>query len=87
MTGVDIESPIFQLESVGVKATAQVLEPVVTTWQPFFHDLAHKLLEYEDRQPELVQLLRDAGVSVQNDEGEPLTVLDPFSFFSLILNF
>ena len=65
--------------------TAQVLEPVVTTWQPFFHDLAHKLLEYEDRQPELVQLLRDAGVSVQNDEGEPLTVLDPFSFFSLIL--
>lgn len=60
-------------------------EPVTTTWRPYFQELAHKLLEFEDRQPELVQILRDTGVHIQHDEGEDLKVLDPFSFFSLIL--
>lgn len=54
-------------------------------WPPFFRELATRLLEFEDRQPELVQLLREVGVTVNHDEGQPLTVLDPFSFFSLIL--
>lgn len=54
-------------------------------WQPFFRELAVRLLEFEQLQPELIQLLRDAGVHLQHDEGEPLAVLDPFSFFSLIL--
>lgn len=61
------------------------LEPLSLNWPTFFHELAQNLLAFEDRQTELVQWLRDAGVRVQHDEGQPLEVLDPFSFFSLIL--
>ena len=32
------------------------------SWIPFFTQLANKLLAYEARQPELVAMLRDAGV-------------------------
>lgn len=54
-------------------------------WTPFFSALASRLLEFEARQPELVDVLRTAGVHIQHDEGEPLSVMDPFSFFSLLL--
>lgn len=55
------------------------------TWKPFFRELATRLLDYEDRQPELIQMLQDAGISINHDEGEPLREIDPFTFFSLIL--
>ncbi|GHG06647.1 McrB-related protein [Deinococcus piscis] len=55
------------------------------TWKPFFRELALRLLDYQERQPELVQVLRDAGVRIQHDESMDLSVLDPLSFFSLIL--
>ncbi|PTA66924.1 DUF4357 domain-containing protein [Deinococcus arcticus] len=58
---------------------------MVTTWQPFFRELAARLLDYEDRQLELIQILRTAGIAINHDEGEPLTEMDPFTFFSLIL--
>jgi 5-methylcytosine-specific restriction endonuclease McrBC GTP-binding regulatory subunit McrB len=61
------------------------LEPVVSTWQPFFHEMAEKVLTFEDRQPDLINMLRDAGVKINEDSGVPLEVLDPFSFVSLIL--
>lgn len=61
------------------------VEPVKITWSPFFHELAQKVLEYEQRQPELVQVLIDSGIRINHDEGQPLQVIDPFSFFSLIL--
>jgi len=56
-----------------------------SSWKPFFHELSVRLLDYEQRQPELIELLRVVGVKVPHDEGEELSVLDPFSFFSLIL--
>jgi 5-methylcytosine-specific restriction endonuclease McrBC GTP-binding regulatory subunit McrB len=55
------------------------------SWPPFFRALATRLLDFEERQPELVQMLLAAGVHIQHDEGVPLQVMDPFSFFSLIL--
>ena len=60
-------------------------EPLEAIWKPFFHELAVRLLDYEARPAELIALLREAGISINHDEGEPLSVLDPFSFFSLIL--
>lgn len=54
-------------------------------WKPFFGELAQRLLDFEDRQSELTDILREAGVHIQHDEGQPLSVMDPFSFFSLIL--
>jgi 5-methylcytosine-specific restriction endonuclease McrBC GTP-binding regulatory subunit McrB len=68
--------------------TPQVLAQLETpefTWIPFFKELALRLLEFESRQPELVQLLKTAGVNIQDDEGVSLAVLDPLSFFSLLL--
>ena len=60
-------------------------EPLETIWKPFFQELAVKLLDFEERQPELIAFLRKAGISINHDGDEPLSVLDPFSFFSLIL--
>lgn len=59
----------------------------VFEWPPFFKSLAHKLLEFHepDRHPALIRLLRQAGISVNHDENEELTVIDPFTFFSLVL--
>jgi len=59
------------------------------TWVPFFEELATKLGEYRDRQPELVQLLVDAGVEkglmdqdVRDVPGPQLQQIDPFTFFA-----
>lgn len=60
-------------------------ERAVGTWKPLFHELAVRLLDFEDRQGELIQVLRDAGISINHDEDELLTQIDPFTFFSLIL--
>lgn len=65
--------------------TAEEPEALVASWQPFFRTLAVKLLDYEQRQLELVHLLLNADVKVQHDENEALSVMDPFSFFSMLL--
>lgn len=60
------------------------------SWVPFFTEMAQKLLEYEGRQPDLVAMLRDTGVSgglSDRDEkgsGIPLTVIDPFTFVAQV---
>ncbi|MGM9319342.1 DUF4357 domain-containing protein [Deinococcus aquaticus] len=59
----------------------------VFEWPPFFKALARKLLEFHEveRHPALIRLLREAGISVGHDESEELAVIDPFTFFSLVL--
>lgn len=71
-----------QFESVEV---TQKAEGPQFTWKPFFRELASVLLSYEQRQPELIQILMDTGIHINHDEGEVLQVIDPFTFFSLIL--
>lgn len=60
------------------------VERIEPDWPPFVHELATRLLDYETRQPELAQLLRDLGISVNADDGEPLAVIDPFTFIASI---
>jgi 5-methylcytosine-specific restriction endonuclease McrBC GTP-binding regulatory subunit McrB len=67
-----------------VSVASQILEPTPATWRPFFRELAVRLLEFQARQPELVDILRVAGISIVHDEGEPLVVMDPFTVFALI---
>lgn len=61
------------------------------TWIPFFSELANQLLAYRAQQPELVAMLRNAGVQAgltdheKEDRAFPLEVIDPFTFFALIL--
>ncbi len=62
------------------------------TWIPFFADLTAHVLTYRDRQPELIDLLKQlqqqgrkiAPLNDQNAAGQtiPLLVHDPFTFFS-----
>ena len=62
------------------------------TWLPLYQQLAHKVLEFEDRQGELIALLRgfaerglDVGALEDKDaDGNrfPLTEIDPFTFFA-----
>lgn len=62
-----------------------VIDQVQASWRPFLQELALKVLDYQERQPELVGVLRDAGIAINHDEGEELREIDPFTFFSLIL--
>ncbi len=62
------------------------------TWIPIYTELAEKLLEYRNRQNELLALLKrikDRGLPMINliDQGlkgkkQPLTEIDPFTFFA-----
>jgi len=60
------------------------------TWVPFMIELGQKLLDYEKRQSEMVDLLREAGVEgglIDRDaEGKsmPLAEIDPFTFVAQI---
>jgi Cdc6-like AAA superfamily ATPase len=59
------------------------------TWVPVHNALSRKLLEYRNRQEELVEILKEAGVRQLNDKDEdretfPLRVIDPFSFYRFI---
>jgi hypothetical protein len=60
------------------------------TWVPFMVELGQKLLAYETRQSELVDLLREAGVEAgltdRDAEGKsiPLVEIDPFTFVAQI---
>ncbi len=59
------------------------------TWVHTHQDLAKKLLAYEDKQEELIQILIECGESNLTDTDSsgnaiPLRSLDPFSFFAYI---
>lgn len=82
----------WTLSSSDVPAmTATMVDQTATgpkfEWILFFRALTQQLLTYENRQPELVEVLRKAGITVNNDEGKPLDVIDPFSFYSMILKY
>jgi len=60
-------------------------------WIPIYKEIARKLLEYEHRQSELVELIKQlrakrltvVSVTDKTDEGElELTEIDPFTFFA-----
>jgi len=58
-------------------------------WVPFYEEMAQKLIEYRDKQPTLIKILKDAGVNGlmdQNPKGKtvPLTEIDPFTFLALL---
>jgi len=58
------------------------------SWVPIYRELAKTILAYRDRQPELLEMLREArlkGLKVMNvvDEGPKARhAIDPFSFFA-----
>ena len=62
------------------------------TWIPIYSEIAHKVLDFENRQGELLSLLgqmRSDGLKVilltdRDAEGKviPLTAIDPFTFFA-----
>ena len=60
------------------------------TWVPFYKELAEKIKDYRNRQIELIELLRTAGVDNGLFDEKPkgnkidLQEIDPFTFFSLI---
>ncbi len=59
------------------------------TWVPTHKAIAEKLLAYENRQQELIQILKDAGETVLNDMDEEgnrfeMQEIDPFTFFFYI---
>lgn len=62
------------------------------SWAPLFKEIAHRLLDYEDRQPELVALLKKVGITsgLEDRDGEKkfeLQEIDPFTFFSLFMKY
>lgn len=63
--------------------------PASFEWTAFFTALAKKLMEYQqpESQKVLLTILREAGVSVpfDGDQTLELEVIDPFTFFSLVL--
>jgi 5-methylcytosine-specific restriction protein B len=59
------------------------------TWVPTHKEIANRLLAYENRQQELIGILRDAGETILNDRDEndhviDLNEIDPFTFFCYI---
>ncbi len=72
--------------------TASISKDKLYSWIPFFEEMAEKLLQYEDRQLELIQMLKDIGItSGLSDKDETgkieLTEIDPFSFFCFFTKF
>ena len=66
------------------------------SWVPIFEELADKIKGYENRQKELIDLLRNSGFYEKgkgledkdsNNKTFPLQEIDPFSFYSLIVKF
>lgn len=57
------------------------------TWIPFYEEIAKKLLEYKNKQSQLIEILysslKEAGLSssmYKSDETEPLKNIDPLTF-------
>ena len=62
------------------------------SWVPFFKELANKLINYENRQEELISYLKkniDKGLKDKdkNNKTIELSEIDPFTFFSIIMKF
>lgn len=62
------------------------------TWVPTHKAIAQKLLAYEHRQKDLIQILRDAGEKILNDKDKDgntieLEEIDPFTFFCYIYKY
>lgn len=62
------------------------------TWVPTHKAIAEKLLAYENRQQELIDILKEAGETILNDvdaDGQtiPLQEIDPFTFFCYIYKY
>lgn len=62
------------------------------TWVPTHKIIAEKLLAYENRQQELIQILKDAGETILNDIDEDgnqfeMREIDPFTFFCYIYKY
>lgn len=62
------------------------------TWVPVHKQIAEKLLMYEDRQHELIELLKDIGIGSVDDrdkEGNVIELqeIDPFSFFFFLYKY
>lgn len=62
------------------------------SWVPTHKAIAQKLLAYEHRQKELIQILRDAGETILNDKDKDnnlveLEEIDPFTFFCYIYKY
>ena len=59
------------------------------TWVPIFEEIANKLLEYENNQLELIEILKQAGITIPSDRDKEthsidLKVIDPFTFYCQI---
>jgi len=57
----------------------------IYSWIPAYKQIVEKLPAYKNRQLELIQIIRDIGVNVNEDEDSPghkvpLTEIDPFTF-------
>lgn len=65
----------------------------IGSWKEYFGELAGKLIEYRNKQKELIETLERIGIDPKEDEkGEnkvkiPLSHMDPFTFVSLIFKF
>jgi 5-methylcytosine-specific restriction protein B len=63
------------------------------TWIPAFRAIADWLLQYRDRQPELIAILHKVGITSgledrdENDDNIPLDEIDPFTFFCLFTKY
>ena len=62
------------------------------TWVSTHKAIAEKLLAYENRQQELIDILKEAGETILNDvdaDGQtiPLQEIDPFTFFCYIYKY
>lgn len=62
------------------------------TWVPTHKAIAEKLLAYENRQQELIAILKDAGETILNDidaDGNTINLeeMDPFTFFCYIYKY
>lgn len=64
------------------------------SWLPFYHELAGKVLEFEDRQDELIEVLHEIKnvglpcipLADNQPDGtqKPLEVMDPFTFLAIL---
>lgn len=57
----------------------------IYTWIPIYNQVVSKLTAYRNRQQELIEILKDIGINIPEDEDlpehkVPLNEIDPFSF-------
>ena len=55
------------------------------TWIPAYAEFVRKLPAYRDKQEELIEVIREIGINVSEDEDlpgnkVPLTEIDPYTF-------